>query len=707
MVVKRQTAAGAAGADEGAVGSGLLLLPPPAVLAALHALRPERFAAPGAALSGDVSGWLKALFDCARRADEAGARAGSGIPELVTDGFDTEQLWAMVELENASVVPALEARAAKLLKAKDRVTLLSEEEEEAAAADGADDGEEDEDDGEEDEDMEEDEDDEQGEDDEMEEESDADDVDEDGLPLSLKRSRAARGGREESAAEDDEDRDSSDGDNQVGLGPSEVDDVFLKVSEMDKFISSVEADDIAIKARSEKARAEAKKREEQSKKGAKRGRPSDDYSGDEVEEGEEDDDDKEEDEYDESDTEEQGAIYSFADLWGDEDGKSGKAGKGTKGRSAKVGDAEDEDDEDDSRGSAGSVAEEDEPAQPLTSHQKRQLEIAAQIAELEQEALAKKPWEMTGETHARARPVNSLLEKGDLDVDYLAKPAPTVTEESTRTLEDAIKQRILDGDFDDVERRLPPAQDADYRPKAELSLEKSKVGLAEEYATDYEVKVLGNQSDADAQRTAEQAAAHTLFLELCHKLDALSNLHFTPKLPKQHEDGGVRVDKEVAAIRMEEALPLSESQAGLAAPEEVMAAGRGKQGLGKADVEKGQAERRAERSANKTAKRKAKRMRELEKKVVSKLNPGLGNKHAKRARLGEVGDAKPDKSKKARRPDDSEDAGVNWNKSSDVFRKIQDAQADPDKARFATLKRSQKLGVRDASATPKGAQLRL
>jgi hypothetical protein len=42
-----------------------------------------------------------------------------------------------------------------------------------------------------------------------------------------------------------------------------------------------------------------------------------------------------------------------------------------------------------------------------------------------------------------------------------------------------------------------------------------------------------------------------------------------------------------------------------------------------------------------------------------------------------------------------------------VFRKIQDAQADPDKARQATLMRSQKLAGCDASAVPKGAQLRL
>ena len=125
------------------------------------------------------------------------------------------------------------------------------------------------------------------------------------------------------------------------------------------------------------------------------------------------------------------------------------------------------------------------------------------IEALEDVAMDNKPWELTGEALARSRPENSLLELGDVGVNYVARPPPTITEETTETIEDAIRRRILDQDFDDVsvtararphahprmlaecrlplthahaqqvERRLPPAEDAEYRPKADLSEEKS------------------------------------------------------------------------------------------------------------------------------------------------------------------------------------------------------------------------------------------
>ena len=51
-----------------------------------------------------------------------------------------------------------------------------------------------------------------------------------------------------------------------------------------------------------------------------------------------------------------------------------------------------------------------------------------------------------------------MLELGDVDVNYVARAAPTVTAETTGTLEEMIRRRIRDEDYDDVERRLPPAQ---------------------------------------------------------------------------------------------------------------------------------------------------------------------------------------------------------------------------------------------------------
>lgn len=98
------------------------------------------------------------------------------------------------------------------------------------------------------------------------------------------------------------------------------------------------------------------------------------------------------------------------------------------------------------------------------------LQMSKKIEELENSALAEKPWQLSGEVTAQARPENSLLEedvefeqmsrtgmfpdsifvwrdnlwlltKADMIVFFLA---PAVTEETTLLLEDIIKQRIKD-----------------------------------------------------------------------------------------------------------------------------------------------------------------------------------------------------------------------------------------------------------------------
>lgn len=69
--------------------------------------------------------------------------------------------------------------------------------------------------------------------------------------------------------------------------------------------------------------------------------------------------------------------------------------------------------------------------------------IAQEIAILEDENVADKPWELMGEANAKRRPENSLLET-DLDFEQAAKPTPVITEEVTKSLEDLIKSRILE-----------------------------------------------------------------------------------------------------------------------------------------------------------------------------------------------------------------------------------------------------------------------
>lgn len=97
--------------------------------------------------------------------------------------------------------------------------------------------------------------------------------------------------------------------------------------------------------------------------------------------------------------------------------------------------------------------EEDDASGALTSKQKKKAQqsryearmaaLSEQIAELEAENVAERDWTMRGEAKSRDRPVNSLLEE-DLEFDQVAKVVPVVTEESSLSLEEKIKKRILD-----------------------------------------------------------------------------------------------------------------------------------------------------------------------------------------------------------------------------------------------------------------------
>ena len=59
---------------------------------------------------------------------------------------------------------------------------------------------------------------------------------------------------------------------------------------------------------------------------------------------------------------------------------------------------------------------------------------------------------------AGARPLNSALEI-DVDFDRALKPPPQPTEEFTSSLEDLIKRRIVEQQFDDPVLREPPSSD--------------------------------------------------------------------------------------------------------------------------------------------------------------------------------------------------------------------------------------------------------
>ncbi|PWN34876.1 Mpp10-domain-containing protein [Meira miltonrushii] len=212
---------------------------------------------------------------------------------------------------------------------------------------------------------------------------------------------------------------------------------------------------------------------------------------------------------------------------------------------------------------------EDDAAAGISSHQRRLNALQEEIARLERENVGKKDWTLMGEAGSRARPENSLLEE-DVDFESNRKSKPVNTPETTKSIEDLIKSRILENNFDDVQRRAT-LQPLDFMPSKmlELSDQKSSRSLDQVYEDDF-----GGVGDAQGQKLdkelqKEHEEIDQLYENLESQLDALSNAHFTPKAPKV----SIQTINNAPTISMEESLPTTMSNGTQLAPEEVYAAG--------------------------------------------------------------------------------------------------------------------------------------
>ena len=278
-----------------------------------------------------------------------------------------------------------------------------------------------------------------------------------------------------------------------------------------------------------------------------------------------------------------------------------------------------EDSDDDSGKEAKSAGTTEKPSSG------RDAKTDAKIRALEEEAMAEKPWNMRGEITGGTRPENSLLE-GTPEFELAAKTAPVINVQHTENLEDAIRRRILEEDWDDViPRELSDINGANQKGELpEVSQEKSKLSLGELYEREYLKKAAGYDVEAVEKQTEEDKAKNEmkgLFANLCSKLDALSNYHFAPRPVEPEAD--IRLAS-APAIALEEALPLHVSDGRAAAPEEVYRAKRGRESVLKGDSEMDQVERKRLRNAKKRARRKARQETLADEKVISKLTPGLG-----------------------------------------------------------------------------------
>lgn len=157
--------------------------------------------------------------------------------------------------------------------------------------------------------------------------------------------------------------------------------------------------------------------------------------------------------------------------------------------------------------------------------------IRDEIATLEAENVSKKDWTLMGEATSRTRPHNSLLEE-DLDFERVTKAVPVITQELVHSLEARIKARILDGRFDDVVRRRP-MDDKPFLPSRLFDLQdtKSAQSLAQIYEDEYTAIQRGGFSgdDRDGKLNQEHDEIEKMWENICSKLDALCNAHFTPR----------------------------------------------------------------------------------------------------------------------------------------------------------------------------------
>ncbi|KAK0156327.1 U3 small nucleolar ribonucleoprotein MPP10 [Merluccius polli] len=513
--------------------------------------QPESFLSLQDAAAADFTSLAKSLYDL-NKTQESADRQGGTLAELVVDSFDEEQVWQMLELQNTVVLTHFEEAA------EDETLTLIHEEEEEEEEEG--DGEEEaaEDDGEE----------------EQEEEE------EEETPAKRRRRKAVKRQDEDSEEDSDLDFDVDELEKRekqkksvvtaarkrLPEEPSEVDDRFFKLSEMESFLDDMDKQegkekedgidyfqDLPSDNEGETFNLEkpitAKKPKKSSLKSSRNLKYKDFFdpvdgeapgtgghhgdSMDEMQEdseedvgGEDEDEDEEEEEEDDS-----------------EDEEEGQSREGHKKVTFKLSAEEESEGEDITDIFGGkSSSEKEEHKSPF---EKRQEKMAEKIRELEKVALSDKPWQLAGEATAQIRPENSILAE-NVDFDQTSRKAPAITEETTLQLEDIIKQRIKDQVFDDVVRKEKPKEEAfQYKKRLTLDHEKSKLSLAQIYEQEF---IKQTQQKTEVEENPAHVEIKKMMDTLFLKLDALSNFHFTPK-PAVPE---IKVVSNLPSISMEE-----------------------------------------------------------------------------------------------------------------------------------------------------------
>ncbi|XP_042057822.1 U3 small nucleolar ribonucleoprotein protein MPP10-like isoform X2 [Salvia splendens] len=484
------------------------------------------------------------------------------LTRLSTQGFDAEQIWQQIDLQSQPLLSSLRRHLRNFEKSPSEI--------------------------------------------EKQFNSDRDVVKEDNL-LEIGQSNESESEDFDDDDDDDEDGDEEDDDEEDDNGENVegVEDKFLKIKELEEYLVEDEEREYGLT------------KEKKDKR--KRAKIADEDEEDENEEG----DEEEDDELglmglgdDESDLENARYDDFFTSKKKTSQKKKPKYEDESESEDMDMDEPEDDDDRDQNEqsppthgkelGQLRAKVEELEKAniqgktkQSLSTHEKELEKLRAEIEEMERANLEPKTWTMQGEVNAAKRPKNSALEV-DMDFDQNVRPPPVTTVENTASLEELIMKRIIEGQFDDVQRP-PTLLSKAPKERKEMDENKSKKGLAELYEDEYAQKT-GFVSTALSFSDEQKKEASMLFKTLCLKLDALSHFHFCPK--PVIEDMSIQAN--VPALAMEEVAPLAVSDAAMLAPEEVFS--------GKGDIKEETELTKADRK-----RRRAKKKRQFKAESVKRM----------------------------------------------------------------------------------------
>lgn len=203
-----------------------------------------------------------------------------------------------------------------------------------------------------------------------------------------------------------------------------------------------------------------------------------------------------------------------------------------------------------------------------SSFEKQQEHINKEIKSLEDELVAEKKWSMKGEVKSDQRPEDSLLtDKESFQFDRVSKPVPIITEEITETIEDLIRKRIKNDEFNDLPKRFLNDIIKPQRERVEVPETKSTKSLAEIY----EDKYTGNETNEKEEKiNQDHQEISELFNKLNYKLDSLTSFNF---IPKPHENKVIEIKNNT--ISMEDSQPEFVSNESRLAPQEIFNKSKG------------------------------------------------------------------------------------------------------------------------------------